>query len=181
MPGNETTEAIMRSATALGREVGLSSREFNVALKLAGLLDGQPGDWHLTELGQRLGKINDFDNGYGGFAHRQWDTTTWSESVIDKLDLSEAGIRHVRQIIADRKLAQKLARAAETNAADEAFLSAQAAKRAADAAKDLRAPAPAALMLGLGVTVTAAYGLYKAVPRIQRRRQPREQLADVEA
>lgn len=170
MPGNETTEAARRSVSALGSRVGLSAQEFNVALKRAGLLDGEPNAWRLTEAGAPFAAVRDHTNGYGGFAHRSWDTTTWLETVIEKLDLSEAGVAQIRQVLADRRLAQKIARDAGTAAAEEAFRQVQAAKRAADAAGSAtRAPVVA---LGLGAAATA-YGLYKAVPVVRRRWQQR--------
>lgn len=169
MPGNETTEAVRRSVSALGSRVGLSAQEFNVALKRAGLLDGEPGAWRLTEAGAPFAAVRDHTNGHGGFAYRAWDTTTWLETVTDKLDLSEAGVGQIRQVLADRRLAQKVARDAGTAAAEEAFRRAQAAKRAADAAGSAT---HAPVVLGLGAAATA-YGLYKAVPMVRRRWQQR--------
>jgi hypothetical protein len=168
MPANETTEAVRRSVTDLGRRFGLSPQEFNVGLNLAGLLGGEPGAWWLTEKGKRFAAEHYHHNGYGGHAHRSWDTTTWLETVTYELDLSEAGIERIRQVIADRKLAQKTAREAATAAAEAAFLRTQAAKHPADAAPDVGSATRTRVIVGLGVAVTA-YGLYKAVPHVRRR------------
>src|SRR3954466_6390609 len=107
MPANETIRAVMRSARDLGARIGLSDQEFNIALMLAGLLDGEPGAWSLTEKGARFAAVHYHQNGYGGYAHRSWDTTKWLQTVIDELDLSEEGIREIRQVIANRKLVLK--------------------------------------------------------------------------
>lgn len=172
MPASETAEAVRRSVTYLGRPFGLSGQEFNVGLWLAGLLNGEPGAWRITEQGKRFATEHYHENGYGGVAHRSWDTTTWLETVIDEVDLSEAGIARLRQFIAARKLAQKEERKAATAAAEEAFRAFQAAKHSADAAPDVGSATRTRVIAGLGVAV-AAYGLYKAVPLVRRRWQQR--------
>lgn len=168
MPASETAEAVSRSVTELGRPFGLSGQEFNVGLWLAGLLGGQPGAWWFTEQGKRFATEHYHQNGYGGHAHRSWNTTSWLETVTDELDLSEPGIARIRQFISDRKLAQKAEREAARAAADAAFLATQAAKHAADAAPDVGSATRTRVVVGLGVAVTA-YGLCKAVPVVRRR------------
>lgn len=175
MSGNEATEAVRRSVTALGSRVGLSSREFNVGLKLAGLLEGEPGAWRLTEKGARFAAEHSHDNGYGGYAHRAWETRSWLETVVEELDLSETGIGQIRQVVADQRLAQKVAREAGTAAAEAAFRSAEAAKRTADAAQAVGTVTRTPVIVGL--VAATAYGLYKAVPLIQRRRHQRADAA----
>lgn len=172
MPANETVDAVMRSSTDLGRKLGLSAQEMNVAFKLAGLRDGEPGAWGLTEKGARFAAQHYHDNGYGGYAHRAWDTTTWLETVTDELDLSQAGIARVRQVIAERKLAQKAAREVATAAAEAAFLRTEVAKHTADAALDVGNATRTNVIVAVGVAVTA-YGLYRAVPRVRRRSKER--------
>lgn len=172
MPANETAEAVSRSVTELGRPFGLSGQEFNVGLWLAGLLGGEPGAWWFTKQGKRFATEHYHQNGYGGHAHRSWDTTSWLETVTDELDLSEAGIARIRQFITDRKLAQKAEREAAAAAADAAFLLTQAAKHTADAARDVGSARRTRVIVGLGVAVTA-YGLGKAVPVVRRRWQQR--------
>ena len=167
MPATETTEAVSRSVTELGSRVGLTPQEFNVGLWLAGLLGGEPGAWHCTEQGKRFATVHSHHNGYGGHAARFWDTTSWPETVIDKLDLSEANIARIRQFIAGRKLAQQVELKAGRAAADAAFLASQAAKNAADAAPDVAGATRTRVIVGIGVAVTL-YGLHKARPRVRR-------------
>jgi hypothetical protein len=172
MRANETAEVVSRSVTELGRRVGLSNQEFNVGLHLAGLLGGEPGAWWFTEQGKPFATVHNHDNGYGGYAHRSFDTTTWRETVTDKVDLSEAGIARIRQFITDRTLAQKEEREAATAAADAAFQRFQAAKHIAETGQNVGSAARTKIIVGLGVAVTA-YGLCKAVPLARRRWQGR--------
>ena len=171
MAANETAEAALRSVTDLGRRVGLSAQEFNVALNLAGILRGEPGAWGLTERGtvrrralprQRLRGLRPPGVEYDevvGVGH-------------GRARPSDAGIRQVRQVIADRKLAQKAVREAGTVAAEAAFLRSEAAKHTANAVLRLSNQTRTRVLLGVGAVATA-YGLGKAVPLVRRRRQQR--------
>jgi len=171
MAATNTAQVVSRSVTELGRCVGLTAQEFNVALQHAGLLDGEPGAWLFTEQGRRLATSYMHDNGYGGSAARVWDVTTWPESVIEKLDLSEPAVARVRQLLAGRRAAQGAALKAARAAADEAFLT-RRAKQAADAAPDIAGGTRALVLVGVGV-LGGAYGLFKAMPALRRRWQER--------
>lgn len=71
-----------KSARIIGREeFGLSARDMNVLLKKHGYLYGKPGAYGLTEKGKRFGEEQFHDNGYGGYAYRSWETTTWNEDL----------------------------------------------------------------------------------------------------
>lgn len=52
--------------------LGLGAHDANVLLSLQGFLEGKPGEYLLTELGEQFGQHVSEDNGYGGVAHRQW-------------------------------------------------------------------------------------------------------------
>lgn len=155
--------------TRLGSQVGLSPREFNVGLLLAGLYEGEPGAWRLTEKGQRFATGFHHDNGYGGFAHRSWETIKWLETVTAEMDLSESGIARIRQFLADRKVTQQAELKAARAAADAVFQASQAAKQAAAAAPGVAGGTRTRVIMGLGVTVTAI-GIYTAVSLVRRRR-----------
>ncbi len=174
MPISETAEAAKMSATRLGLERGLSAEVINFALKLAGLQDGEPGAWWATEKGAPYVAEQFRQRGTGGYAfmNPSWEWLTWDPAALDELDLSEAGVRQIQEMIAARRLAQKAAREAGAAAADAAFLATQAAKRAADAAPDVGGATRTRVIVGLSVAVTA-YGLYKAVPLVRRRWQQR--------
>lgn len=172
MSATDIAQVAFRSASELGARVGLTAQEFNVALKHAGLLDGEPGAYHFTELGKRLATTHLHDNGYGGYAARAWDITTWPETVTEMLDLSEDGIAGIRQFLADRRAAQWAAIKAERAAADVAFRARQAAKQAAEAAPDLAGGSRTWVLVGIGAAAGAVV-LWKAVPIVRRRWQQR--------
>ena len=169
----ETAQALTKSASALARQLGLDAQELNFLFKLAGIYDGEPGAWRLTEKGARFATELSHTNGYGGYAHRAWDTIKWDPKVLRELDLSDAVKQQARQLVADRRLAKSAALKAARAAADAEFLRTQAAKHAADAAPAAGAVSRTTVTVGLGVAVAAGYGLYKAVPLIRRRRQQR--------
>ena len=65
--------------------MGLDAREVNRRLASHGYLEGKPGHYLITEKGRRRGEVHAFDNGYGGFAYRQWDYVVWDEDLADEL------------------------------------------------------------------------------------------------
>ena len=177
MSATDTAQVAFRSARELGSRVGLTAQEFNVALKRAGLLAGEPGAYYFTELGTRLATTHLHDNGYGGYAARAWEITTWPETVTEMLDLSEDGIAGIRQFLADRRAAQWAAIKAERAAADAAFRARQAAKQAAEAAPDVVSGSRTWVLVGLGATA-AGYGLYAVWRRRQKRASAPEPARD---
>lgn len=78
------------TATQLGSIFGRGAAAMNVLLKDHGFLEGRPGDWQVTELGKQFVSSVDFDNGYGGYAHRTWGWLTWSDGLVDALKASVA-------------------------------------------------------------------------------------------
>lgn len=78
------------TATRLGHELGRSAREVNTLLKAHGFMEGDPGAYRPTKLGQAFAHAHDFDNGYGGFAHRQWGFLSWDPGILDSLRSSMA-------------------------------------------------------------------------------------------
>jgi len=74
------------TARQLGEMIGKSSREINLLLNKAGLLEGKPGDWHPTPRGEELMEWSDHDNGYGGSAARSWAFPKWSIDVLKLID-----------------------------------------------------------------------------------------------
>jgi hypothetical protein len=49
---------------------------------------GGLGAYRPTELGKAFGHAHDFDNGCGGFAHRQWGWLSWAHGALDALQAS---------------------------------------------------------------------------------------------
>lgn len=76
------------TATQLGRLFSRSAAEMNRLLRDHGFIEGGPGAWRPTELGKAFAQAHDFDNGYGGFAHRQWGWLSWTDGITDALKAS---------------------------------------------------------------------------------------------
>ncbi len=85
------------SASRLGRLVGLGAREVNLKLKELGLLDGNPGDWSLTDEGKQYGEVHNHSNGYGGYAARGWGFILWDIAVAYLLGDPEAHMAEVNE------------------------------------------------------------------------------------
>ena len=64
------------SAQRIGELFGLNAQEMNMALKLLGYLDGEPGNYLPTEKCKPFYLQEYHDNGYGGYAKRIWRTVT---------------------------------------------------------------------------------------------------------
>lgn len=73
------------SARRIGEYTGGSAQDVNKQLAEAGLLEGEPGAYSITEAGEAYGQDHDHDNGYGGYAHRSWSTRTWDPGVIAEI------------------------------------------------------------------------------------------------
>lgn len=76
------------TATQLGTVFGRGAAAMNVLLKEHGFLEGGPGAWMPTELGKQFAQSHDFDNGYGGYAHRSWGWLSWGDGLVDALKAS---------------------------------------------------------------------------------------------
>jgi len=74
-----------KSATQLGKDLGLTGQEMNQLLKSEGMLSGEPNGWSITEKGKAYASQNDHHAGLGGspWYNRDWTTTSWDESVLD--------------------------------------------------------------------------------------------------
>lgn len=74
-----------KSARVLGWEFGKTAAEMNQLFKEYGYLEGEPGAWRPTEKGSEFAEDHYHDNGYGGYAHRSWETRTWSQETGEAL------------------------------------------------------------------------------------------------
>jgi hypothetical protein len=155
------------SAQMIGQRVGMSAQEVNVLLHLSGLIDGEPGAWGFTEEGARYAIETVHERGTGGYAfmNPSWPVTTWHESVMTVLDLSETAKQQARQIVADRRVAQAAARKSATAAAELARVVdvPRAAQRMQTARSGAGASNAALALLGLA----AAYGFCNVRRRLR--------------
>lgn len=83
-----------RSTAGLGRELGLNSQETNILLRDAGYLEGEPGDWRLTEKGQEHADQRHWD--VPSSMHAGYLTTRWDDEVLE--DLGEVSPERKREI-----------------------------------------------------------------------------------
>ena len=74
------------SAQRIGKLFGLNAQEMNMALKLLGYLDGEPGHYFPTVKCKPFYLQDYHDNGYRGYANRTWITVTYDESIIESLE-----------------------------------------------------------------------------------------------
>lgn len=74
-----------KTAKQLGKELGKTAQEVNELLKEKGYLDGNPNHYILTNLGEKFAEIVKKDNGYGGYAKRNWEFRIWAEDVLEDL------------------------------------------------------------------------------------------------
>ena len=116
-----------KSARILGQDYGLTGQEMNYILEKKGFLEGNPGDYSVTDKGQSFAEEQDFHRGTGGYAqyNRYWTTRSWDDSITDELDINDDLKREARLAIAESKRKQwdeiKAARAE----ADARFLASQ--------------------------------------------------------
>ena len=73
------------TARQLGQMLGKTAQEVNKALRDAGLLQGERGNYELTEEGEQYAEYKNENNGYGGRAARSWGYRKWDEEVISKI------------------------------------------------------------------------------------------------
>lgn len=73
------------SAKQLGDIIGKTAAEVNRILKDKGFVQGDPGEYKLTEEGQQYGEYRDKDNGHGGRAHRSWYFIMWAGEILEKI------------------------------------------------------------------------------------------------
>jgi len=152
-----------KSARLLGQEYGLTAPEMNFVLKEEGFLDGEPGNYTVTEKGETYAEEQDYHRGTGGYSwyNRAWTTRTWDDGITDELDITDDRKKEIRQAISIAK--QK------TNELDNEDIEADCGSYnnenadVTDTDNDALIAAISALLVAVSV-----YGIYKAAPYIKR-------------
>lgn len=139
------------SARDIGNVIGASAVEVNRLLKNQDFLFGGPGAYGLTMKGGEFGVQQFHDNGYGGVAYRQWETTHFHPSITEALVSTPERLAEVRVEISAQKLAQ-----AESKARLQALQAGEGSTEI-DPKKVLLAVACLAAIAG------TSYGVYKGV------------------
>lgn len=154
-----------KSARVLGQEYGLTAQEMNFVLKEEGYLDGEPGNYFVTEKGEKYAKEQDHHRGTGGYAHynRYWTTRTWDDGIVDELDITAERKREIREAISLAK--QKLNKSEDNNLAGDYNSYGNEYVGVADdndSEDDLDAA------VGVLLLAASAYGVYKVAPHVKR-------------
>ena len=104
------------SAQRIGKLFGLNAQEMNMALKLLGYLDGEPGNYLPTVKCKPFYLQRYYDNGYRGYANRTWSTVTYDESVIESLEqeLTKEICQLAKDLVREHRAAENTAVIAET-------------------------------------------------------------------
>jgi len=94
-----------KSARVLGEDYGLTAQEMNFVLKEEGFLEGESGNYVITEKGEEYANEQDHHQGTGGYAHynRYWTTRTWDDGITDELNITEDRKNEIRQAISIAK------------------------------------------------------------------------------
>lgn len=85
------------SAKQLGVKIDLNAQEMNVLLKEEGFLDGEPGDYYVTEKGRPYADETGWSNGYGGYAARGYNYFVWDETILNMIDTNEERLASIRK------------------------------------------------------------------------------------
>jgi hypothetical protein len=156
-----------KSARVLGQEYGLTAQEMNFVLKEEGYLDGEPGNYLVTEKGEKYAKEQYHHRGTGGYAHynRSWNTRTWDDGIADELDITVERKKEIREAISLAK--QNLNKLEDNNLADDynSYGNGNEYVGVADDNDDMDALVAA---VGMLLLAASAYGVNKAVPYIKR-------------
>lgn len=151
-----------KSARILGQEYGLTAQEMNFVLKEEGFLDGEPGNYTVTEKGETYAIEEDHHRGTGGYSwyNRYWTTRTWDDEIKNEMDITNDRKREIRQAISEAK--QKLKESEDEDVAIEC-----------DSNNDETTETNSnndVLVLAVGALILAAstYGIYKAAPYVKR-------------
>lgn len=115
------------SATEIGSPLGLNPRQTNKMLEMLGLVEKNPyGSGHvLTEAGKQVAHHVDYDNGYGGYARRDWFGTYFDPEKVAELPITDELVQLAKDEYAADLMAKRLANAASRAEADEAFRATQ--------------------------------------------------------
>lgn len=164
------------SATLIGKRFSLNGQEMNAVLKVLNILDGEPGNYALTELGEQFGRYNYFDNGYGGYAARAWDTTSYDESIVDWINerISPEIVKEALERLKEHRAAVKAAQIAAQKAFEEEKIRKAAEMQAAiENAARRNKNIKTAIVVGLVVVAAVAIGagVYSSIKKHKARKR----------
>ena len=145
-----------KSARILGQDYGLTAQEMNFVLKEEGFLDGEVGNYVVTEKGEKFAGEGKTSYGY---INGNWSTRTWNDEIVDNLDITDDRKREIRQAILIAK--QKAPGLEDDGLAIEHDIFSNEGTNSIEVNE--------ALVKAVGALLIAAsaYGIYKATPYIK--------------
>ena len=169
------------TASEIGHRIGASAEVVNRLLLENGLTFGEPGAYGITDKGAAFGAAVEKDNGYGGWAHRNWAWSSWDESVIDELGATPDRIAEESAALKAAKAAKRAAKKLEGEQYWAGVMAEKAGKLDGDTfegcAEEGLTNGQKAL-IGVAVTVVVVVGgvlIYEGVQRHKRRQADRAQ------
>lgn len=150
-----------KSARVLGQDYGLTAQEMNFVLKEEGFLDGEPGNYTVTEKGEKFAEDQDHSSGTGGYSfyNRAWTTRTWDDGIVDELDITKDRKKDIRQAIAIAKQ--------ETNELEDDGLAIGSDIYSYEDSDTTDANIDALVQAVTLLMAASAYGIYRATPYIR--------------
>lgn len=152
-----------KSARVLGQKYGLTAQEMNFVLKEEGFLNGEPGNYTVTEKGEKYAAEQDHSRGTGGYSwyNRAWTTRTWDDGITDELDITEDRKKEIQQAISIAK--QKINDSEDESIAIEYDSYSYEDTNTTDANNDALVEAVSEILV-----LVTTYGIYKASPYAKR-------------
>lgn len=161
------------SARELGYRFGVNAEVMNVALRNAGILEGEPGNWRITPAAAEWVTERDFTNGRHPderqnpyFSVRQFKT-----DMVDSIGLTAEDVAVAKLQVAARRAAQSAQLKADRAQADADFLASQDTEFP-DVDVNATGISPKAGLIIAGIVVGIGVGTYlviKHVPPVRRR------------
>lgn len=148
------------SAKRLGERCGLTAEEMNILLIEEGFLSGEPGNYYPTEKGKLFVVEKGDDNGYDGYAFRDWNWFEWDEKILEELDTSEENKSYIRNKTSEERRRRRAEKVAESEAYWKK-VNCQKEQPADDISNELKDSTTGKLIIS--VLAVVGYGIYKVI------------------
>lgn len=112
----------------------------------------------LQRWGENFVIVKKENNGYGGYAAREWTTFEWDESILDLLDMSPEQLNYIRKKTYENRLRRRQER-------DASYQEEKETSSIDDAPNYKR---------NIGVGVLLGVGAYKLINHLRKRRKGNE-------
>jgi len=161
------------SARELGYRFGVNADVMNVALRNAGILEGEPGNWRITPAAEEWVTERDFTNGRHPDERQNpyFTVRQFKPEMVDGIGLTAEHVAAAKLEVAARRAAQSAQLKADRAQADADFLASQTAN-SPDVNVDTSGISLRAGFIIAGIVVGVGVGTYlviKHVPPVRRR------------